>query len=133
MPRHERVGSGTSARVLITGEAGIGKSRLIAEFVAGVGDDWLIVSGGCPELGAEFLPYVAFLPIVQQLVEAEGGSSPGSALSALLPQRGDAADESPGTRLALLNQLLGPDRTSRRPSTAPSGRRGSALGRRRQP
>lgn len=102
----ERVASGTSARVLITGEAGIGKSRLTAEFVAGVGPDWLTVSGGCPELGAEFLPYVAFLPIVQQLVEAEGGSPPGSALSALLPQRSDAADESPSTRLALLHQLL---------------------------
>ena len=102
----ERVRSGTSARVLITGEAGIGKSRLTAEFVAGVGDDWLTVTGGCPELGAEFLPYVAFLPIVQQLVEAEGGSSPGSALAALLPERGDPADESPGTRLALLHQLV---------------------------
>lgn len=102
----ERVRSGTSARVLITGEAGIGKSRLTAEFVAGVGADWLTVNGGCPELGAEFLPYVAFLPIVQQLVEAEGGSSPGSALSALLPQSGDTDDESPGTRLALLHQLL---------------------------
>ena len=102
----ERVSGGTSARVLITGEAGIGKSRLTAEFVAGVGDDWLIVSGGCPELGAEFLPYVAFLPIVQQLVEAEGGSTPGSALAALLPERDDATDESPGTRLALLHQLL---------------------------
>lgn len=102
----ERVRSGTSARVLITGEAGIGKSRLTAEFVDGMGADWLTVSGGCPELGAEFLPYVAFLPIVQQLVEAEGGSPPGSALSGLLPRSGTTADESPGTRLALLQQLL---------------------------
>ena len=102
----ERVRGGTSARVLITGEAGIGKSRLTAEFIAGLSEDWLIVTGGCPELGAEFLPYVAFLPIVQQLVEAEGGPALGSALAALLPQRGHSSDESPGTRLALLHQLL---------------------------
>ncbi|TDD57906.1 helix-turn-helix transcriptional regulator [Kribbella antibiotica] len=100
----DRVRDGGSARVLISGEAGIGKSRLIAEFTAALGPDWLAVSGGCPELGAEHLPYVAFLPIVRQLVAAEGSTSSGTALAALLPRESDQA--APGSRLALLQDLL---------------------------
>ncbi|MFI5733614.1 ATP-binding protein [Kribbella sp. NPDC051587] len=100
----DRVTDGGSARVLIAGEAGIGKSRLVAEFTATLGPDWLTVSGGCPELGAEHLPYVAFLPIVRQLVAAEGGTSSGTALAALLPRQSDQA--APGSRLTLLQELL---------------------------
>ncbi|MFK4084688.1 helix-turn-helix transcriptional regulator [Kribbella sp. NPDC020789] len=97
-----RVEAGGSARILIAGEAGIGKSRLVAEFTAGLGPQWLPVTGGCPELGAENLPYVAFLPIVRRLVEIEGGPSSGSDLGALLPRQ---SDQHAG-RLTLLNELL---------------------------
>ncbi|GAA0582328.1 LuxR family transcriptional regulator [Kribbella sandramycini] len=100
----QQVREGGSARVLITGEAGIGKSRLVAEFTALLKDDWLTITGACPELGAEHLPYVAFLPIVQQLVDAEGGSQPGSALNALLPHSSSSAAAS--SRLSLLQELI---------------------------
>jgi len=99
-----QVEAGGSARILIAGEAGIGKSRLITEFTASLGPDWLSATGGCPELGAEHLPYVAFLPIVRQLVETEGGPSSGSELSALLPRQSDQGAH--GGRLTLLNELL---------------------------
>ncbi|WP_344145688.1 ATP-binding protein [Kribbella yunnanensis] len=96
-----QVEAGGSARILIAGEAGIGKSRLVTEFGGTLGADWLIVTGACPELGAEHLPYVGFLPVVQQLVQAEGGSASGSPLRTLLPQQ-----DVQNSRLTLLHELL---------------------------
>ena len=116
-----RVEAGDSARMLVVGEAGIGKTRLISEFAAPLGPDWLTVTGGCPELGAEHFPYVAFLPVVQQLVENEGGPAAGTALRILLrhkpatthelsaapsPAAASASAEASGGRLALLHELL---------------------------
>ncbi|MFB6721133.1 helix-turn-helix transcriptional regulator [Kribbella sp. NPDC056345] len=95
------VEAGGSARILIAGEAGIGKSRLVTEFAATLGADWLTVTGACPELGAEHLPYIGFLPVVQQLVQAEGGSASGSPLRTLLSQQ-----DAQNSRLTLLQELL---------------------------
>ena len=51
---------GTPTTVLIGGDAGIGKTRLITEFTARVRDqDALVLEGGCLELGEEGLPYAA--------------------------------------------------------------------------
>jgi len=111
----DRVEKDGSARILVAGEAGIGKTRLLGEFTATLGADWLTVTGACPELGAEHFPYVAFLPIVQQLVEDERGTASDPPLHNLLPDQGGriagagTADETvlpPGGRLALLQELL---------------------------
>lgn len=101
-----RVEAGDSARVLVIGEAGIGKTRLISEFTAPLGADWLTVTGGCPELGAEHFPYVAFLPVVQQLVESEGGTASATTLRTLLGHQPATTPYGHGGRLALLHELL---------------------------
>ncbi|HEV8403171.1 MAG TPA: AAA family ATPase [Candidatus Limnocylindrales bacterium] len=57
--------SGGAALVLVGGEAGVGKTRLVAEAAAGLRDrDWLVLEGGTVALGDDGLP---FGPIVQAL------------------------------------------------------------------
>ncbi|MFD7159096.1 helix-turn-helix transcriptional regulator [Kribbella sp. NPDC059898] len=98
----KEVDDGGSARVLVVGEAGIGKTRLITELTAALAPGWLTVTGTCPELGAEHFPYVAFLPVIQQLVEADGGTASRQALRSLLP----GGTGNPADRLAQLNEVI---------------------------
>ena len=57
--------SGQPALILVGGEAGVGKSRLVEEAVARLrADDWLVVEGGAVALGEDGLP---FGPIVEAL------------------------------------------------------------------
>jgi len=71
------VREGAPAAVLIGGEAGVGKSRLIREFTAaergaerGAGARVLI--GGCLELGADGLPFAPFTAVLRDLVRELG-------------------------------------------------------------
>lgn len=57
--------SGTASLMLVGGEAGVGKSRLVAEAIARLRDDgWLVLEGGTVALGDDGLP---FGPIVEAL------------------------------------------------------------------
>lgn len=57
--------SGQPALLLVGGEAGVGKSRLVEEAVARLrADDWLVIEGGAVALGEDGLP---FGPIVEAL------------------------------------------------------------------
>jgi predicted ATPase len=57
--------SGGASLALVGGEAGVGKSRLVAEAAARLGDrDWLVLEGGSVALGDDGLP---FGPIVEAL------------------------------------------------------------------
>jgi predicted ATPase len=57
----ERVRQGSPAPVLIWGEAGVGKSRLLGEFSAGAsGTGARIMVGGCLELAHGGLPFAPF-------------------------------------------------------------------------
>jgi DNA-binding CsgD family transcriptional regulator len=86
--------AGSSRAVLIGGEAGVGKSRLISEFAeraAAAGARTLV--GGCVELGADGLPYAPFTAVLRQLVreigiEGIGELLPGSpvGLARLVPE-----------------------------------------------
>ncbi|TVT35823.1 AAA family ATPase [Amycolatopsis rhizosphaerae] len=53
------VAEGGVATVVVGGEAGVGKSRLVAEFTRGL--DARVLLGGCVELGAEGLPFAPFV------------------------------------------------------------------------
>src|SRR5579862_2382608 len=47
--------------VLVSGEAGIGKSRLVAEFASRAGAGALVLVGHCPELGEGGVPFAPFI------------------------------------------------------------------------
>ena len=60
-----RAADGEPAVVLVGGEAGVGKTRLVAELATRRADDGMrVLSGGCVPVGGDGLPYA---PIVQAL------------------------------------------------------------------
>lgn len=70
------VRGGEPAAVLLGGEAGVGKSRLVAEFAGWAraqGGRALI--GGCLELGATGLPFAPFTGVVRDLVREDGAAA----------------------------------------------------------
>src|SRR6202012_1248632 len=76
------------------GEAGVGKSRLVAEFGRGVtGSGARILVGGCLELGTDGLPFAPFTPVVHELGAAGVAAMlPGRTtrgLARLLPELGE--------------------------------------------
>ncbi|MEV4314289.1 AAA family ATPase [Actinocrispum sp. NPDC049592] len=79
--------------VLISGEAGIGKSRLVSTVTASLPGAPLVLSGGCLELGAEGAPYLPFVSVLRDLVRQLGRDR----VISLLPPDGSAlADWVPG-------------------------------------
>jgi ATP/maltotriose-dependent transcriptional regulator MalT len=57
--------------VLLGGEAGVGKTRLVNEFCARVRDARMLI-GGCLELGADGLPFAPFTGALRRLVREIG-------------------------------------------------------------
>ncbi|WP_211215909.1 ATP-binding protein [Catelliglobosispora koreensis] len=53
--------------VLISGEAGLGKSRLVHEFTRRLGSHPLVLTGRCLEFGNDGLAYAPFLPLMRTL------------------------------------------------------------------
>jgi predicted ATPase len=110
----ERAGAGAPGIVLIAGEAGVGKTRLVDEFAAEAAAGTLVLAGGCIELGEGALPYA---PIVEALRSLARGldlavlrSLAGPAhglLAGLLPELGDGQAEAvPGGSQARLFEVL---------------------------
>lgn len=85
---------GQIVTVLVGGEAGAGKTRLVSEFATAAADSGTVVlSGQCVELGSDGLAYAAIAGVVRSLVAEFGltevigwaGASAG-ALAGLLPE-----------------------------------------------
>ena len=101
------VRQGGPSALLIGGEAGVGKTRLISEFAAEARIGGArVLTGGCLELGADGLPFGPFTAILRDLVRETGadeiiGLLPGSGraireLARLLPElAGGAARQAP--------------------------------------
>ncbi|GAA3107975.1 helix-turn-helix transcriptional regulator [Streptosporangium carneum] len=113
----EQARDNAAAAVLLGGEAGVGKSRLIgrfAEHAAGEGAHVLI--GGCVELSTEGLAYAPFTAAIRQLVREQGAHEvaallPGHAardLARLLPEFGEPSGdaETDTARARLFEQIL---------------------------
>ncbi|HEY9245023.1 MAG TPA: AAA family ATPase, partial [Streptosporangiaceae bacterium] len=112
-----RAREGSSSALLIGGEAGIGKTRLITEFAAAAsGAGARVLTGGCLDLGADGLPFAPFAAMLRELVRDMGAAGvaallPGQAtreFARLLPEFGEAAAEpDPGVaRARLFEQML---------------------------
>ncbi len=66
------VRAGATRTVVVAGEAGIGKTRLLDELVSGVGPEALAVVGRCVDSGSGPLPHAAVAGIVLALVRELG-------------------------------------------------------------
>ena len=70
--------SGTSAMLLVGGDAGVGKSRLVEHAVGLAGErEMTVLSGGCIELGGTSLPFAPIREAVRDLVASRGAIDPG--------------------------------------------------------
>ena len=58
--------------VLVSGEAGIGKSSLVSQLVDGLGTEAGVLLGQCLAFGAEAVPYAAISQILKSLVARHG-------------------------------------------------------------
>ncbi|WP_327590787.1 helix-turn-helix transcriptional regulator [Nonomuraea sp. NBC_00507] len=109
-----RARAGVPSTVLVGGEAGVGKTRLVGEF-AGRADDARVLVGGCLELGTEGLPFAPFTAVLRGLVRELGRDGvaalvPGGAtggLARLLPEFGEPDKDGPEARARLFELVLG--------------------------
>ncbi|MFI5905159.1 AAA family ATPase [Streptomyces cyaneofuscatus] len=112
-----RAGAGEPQALLIGGEAGVGKTRLVEEFAGRAARrDAVVAVGGCVEIGAEGLPYAPFPAALRALrralPEEMAAASAGQEgeLARLLPELGeaprDATDEHSTARLFELTARL---------------------------
>lgn len=62
--------TGRARSIIIGGEAGIGKSRLIERFTGGLGSDVRVVAGSCVELGRGELPFAPFVEAFRELLRS---------------------------------------------------------------
>jgi DNA-binding CsgD family transcriptional regulator len=69
----KRTRSAEPSTVLVGGEAGVGKTRLVEEFCRSAGAEGAhVLTGQCLELGEEGLPFAPFASALRKLVNAEG-------------------------------------------------------------
>jgi DNA-binding CsgD family transcriptional regulator len=111
------VRQGGPSAVLLGGEAGVGKSRLVGEFGAAVASAGArVLTGGCLELGTDGLPFAPFTAVLRDLVHSLGADAvaamlPGRTtrgLARLLPELGepDAGGEPGEARARLFGEVL---------------------------
>ncbi|HYN18338.1 MAG TPA: ATP-binding protein, partial [Actinomycetes bacterium] len=102
----DRAAAGTPTSVLIGGEAGVGKTRLVGELVAGArAAGATVLAGGCVELGGEGVPFAPLIEAMRALVRDLDEPDlarlvPGQAraeLARLLPELSPTADPDPGS------------------------------------
>ncbi len=111
------VRQGGPSAVLLGGEAGVGKSRLVSEFgrtaaLAGA----RVLTGGCLALGTDGLPYAPFTAVLRDLVHEMGADAVASmlpgrttrGLARLLPELGepDTGGDPAEARARLFEEVL---------------------------
>ncbi|OEV24709.1 hypothetical protein AN219_25990 [Streptomyces nanshensis] len=113
-----RAGAGEPQALLIGGEAGVGKSRLLEEFLSAARASGAVTAfGGCLELGADGLPFAPFATALRGLHRALGEAELAAAaagreaeLSRLLPDLASAP--APGSPSAAREGSYAPEGAS---------------------
>jgi hypothetical protein len=104
------VRGGSPATVLIGGDAGVGKTRLVREFAAVAGATARVLTGRCPEFGPIGLPFAPFTDVLRELAtdRAVPGFPMGGELLRLLPELAPPAvtTDSKTGRARLFVQML---------------------------
>ncbi len=112
-----RVRAGGPSTLLVGGEAGIGKSRLVSEFAAGASQAGArVLVGACLDLGTDGLLFAPFAAVLRELVRDLGAGGVAALLpthatrefARLLPEFGEAdTDVDPAVaRARLFEQML---------------------------
>src|SRR6478672_6912945 len=98
---YARAGAGDARVALVTGEAGIGKTRLVREFVAQLPEETVVAFGHAVPLSGDAIPYGAAADVLRSLVREVGPETVrtsmgerAQALAPLVPQLGEGADGS---------------------------------------
>jgi DNA-binding CsgD family transcriptional regulator len=104
-------GSGRGQIVVIGGDAGVGKSRLVQEFLDRAGrDGWTTAAGGCVDVAAGALTYAALIEILRHLDRHLGrdvmAGLAGAGLDDLAPLLPGASGGQPGAGGRLLERTL---------------------------
>ncbi|TDE11901.1 LuxR family transcriptional regulator [Jiangella asiatica] len=108
----DRARGGSAGTVLIAGDAGVGKSRLLAEFVAdATAGGARVLVGRCLSVGEAGLPYLPFKEIIEQLrLERDDLVTDRPALTSLIGRGGAtvsaSADETNFGQLQLFDAIL---------------------------
>jgi DNA-binding CsgD family transcriptional regulator len=108
---------GGPSAVLLGGEAGVGKSRLVSEFSqAAAAAQACVLTGGCLELSTDGLPFAPFTTILRDLVHEMGADAVASmlpgrttrGLARLLPELGepDTSGDPGEARARLFEEVL---------------------------
>ncbi len=111
------VRQGGPTAVLLGGEAGVGKSRLVSEFgQAATAAGARVLTGGCLELGTDGLPFAPFTAVLRDLVHELGADAVASmlpgrttrGLARLLPELGepDTSGDPGEARARLFEEVL---------------------------
>ena len=108
----ERTGAGAAQTLVVGGEAGVGKTRLVEELAREAAElGMLVVSGRCAEVGVEGLPFAPFVEGLRALTRSAGrsmvdevGAPTDRLLERLVPTVGAVA--SPLTTSQLLELVL---------------------------
>ncbi|KOX23616.1 AAA family ATPase [Nocardiopsis sp. NRRL B-16309] len=108
----ERSHTELSGMVLVGGDAGVGKSRLVGEFTAALATG-AVYTGGCLQLGVEGLSYAPFTAVLRQVLRERGrkafeAAAPGGVgeFARLLPELGEAPEDRRENRGILFEQVL---------------------------
>ncbi|MFE9246523.1 AAA family ATPase [Nocardiopsis sp. NPDC006938] len=108
----QRVRTGPPEILLVGGDAGVGKSRLVTEFAATRPAGTVFV-GACLQLGVDGLSYAPFTAVLRQILRERGPApfataAPGGVgeFARLLPELGEPSSDRQENRGILFEQLL---------------------------